>query len=104
MLGRAIWVEARRQPSPCVSARMTARSCVFYSGATASRERSHFDLPSPQARAIDTQVGAPAQISSGPVPPAIHAGQTAAKHRQVAPRRLPTATSTGGPNRSGQGP
>src|SRR3954468_25112512 len=41
-----------------------------YSGPTASRERSHLDVPSPQARAIDTQVGAPAQISSGPVPPA----------------------------------
>ena len=41
-----------------------------HSGPTASRERSHLDVPSPQARAIDTQVGAQAQISSGPVPPA----------------------------------
>ena len=68
-----------------------------YSGPTASRERSHLDVPSPQARAIDTQVGAQAQISSGPVPPARYMPaerrrSTGEPHR----RRLPTAASRGG--------
>jgi len=73
-----------------------------YSGPTASRERSHLDVPSPQARAIDTQVGARAQISFRRP---IHAGRAAAKHRRAAPsspsdRRFHRR----GPIRSGQGP
>ena len=100
------WVEARRRPRARVSGRMTARSCVFaseasrpghHSGPTASRERRHLDVPSPQARAIDTQVGAQAQISPGPVPPARYMPaerrrSTGEPHR----RRLPTAASRGG--------
>jgi hypothetical protein len=79
MLGRAILGRGAPPAWPMrVGANdgQTLRLCFeasrrgHYGGATASRERSHFDVPSTQARAIDTQVGAPAQISSGPVPPA----------------------------------
>ncbi len=97
--------EARRRPRARVSGANDGQKLRLaseasrrghHSGPTALRERSHLDVPSPRARAIDTQVGAQAQISSGPVPPTDTCRPSGGEHRRVAPPLLPTAASTGG--------
>src|SRR3954453_18175859 len=112
MLGRAILGRGAPPASRARVGAMTAKSCVLLPRhpdevtTVVPRRRgneaiSMFHLP--KARAIDTQVGAQAQISSVPVPPADtcrqSGGEAPASRTSVRPR-LPEAR----PVRSGQGP
>ena len=97
-----IWVEARRRPSACVSARMTARSCVLLPRhpdevtTVVPRRRgneaiSMFHLPKPGRLILKSEHGRKS-VSAGRYMPAERRRSTGEPHR----RRLPTAASRGG--------